>query len=549
LLENYIIEYHNKMQSGEIVACKRIKQIYSKLVNEINNPKEPWIFDIELATRPIEFIEKFCKHSKGKWLGKPIELELFQKAKFQAIFGFVHKDTKLRRCRESFTIEGRKNGKSLETSAIGTFMFIGDKEGGSQVRCVASKLDQSKIVFDEARNMIAQSPTLSNYVKKRKTDLYFEPNFSTFQALSSESNTLDGLNLHCGIVDECHCLKDRNIYDVLKQSMLAREQPLMFVITTAGFVRENIYDSLYEYAVKILDGLIEDDSFLPFIYELDEKSEWTNPDMWIKANPGLGVIKNKDELKSNVERAKNDSSFTSTLLTKDFNIRDTVAGMWLTFDDCNNEETFNFEDFRGSYAVGGADLSSTTDLSCATVIFMKPKSDKKYVHQMYWLPEDLLAQRTKEDKIPYDKWKERGLLRTCEGNKVQYSDITKWFCELYQDYDIRPLWIYYDPWNSQYWTQEMIDTGFTMVECRQGVKTLSQPSKELGADLISNLINYNNNPILKWCLTNTSVKTDENANIKLCKGTNQKQRIDGTMSLLIAYTGLFQHLSDYKSLL
>ncbi|CRF28864.1 Phage terminase-like protein%2C large subunit [Mycobacterium tuberculosis] len=230
-------------------------------------------------------------------------------------------------------------------------------------------------------------------------------------------------------------------------------------------------------------------------------------------------------------------------------MRDTVAGTWLTFDQIDNPETFTMNDICDSYAVGGTDLSSTTDLSCATLLIMKPGSEKKYVLQQYFLPADLLEQRVKEDKIPYDKWADRGLLTLCEGNKVNYSDVTSWFLRMMQEYGIYPVWIGYDPWNSQYWLQEMESHGFCMEIVRQGAQTLSQPMKELGADLAAKRINYGNHPILKWCLTNTSVKRDDNDNIRPIKGQNQRQRIDGAVSLLIAYTVLFNHYEDYQALI
>lgn len=546
---NHIQEYWDKIQSGEIVACKRLIQQYQKLVDELYNPRDPWVFDIEKATRPIEFIEAFCRHSKGKWIGEPVKLELFQKAKIQAVYGFVHKETGLRRCREVFTLVGRKNGKSTEKAATGNYMFIGDGEGGAEVYSVATKKDQARIVWTEAHNMVAQSPALSKHVRKRKTDLYFPVTFSKFEPLASDSNSLDGLNTHYCIMDELHAIKDRNLYDVMKQSMTAREQPILDMITTAGFVRECIFDDIYDYACKVLDGIIEDDRFLAFIYELDDRGEWTDFRMWEKANPGLGVIKDFAELAANVERAKNDPNFLPTVLTKDFNVRDTVAGSWLTFDQINNEETFDIEELRDCYAVGGVDLSSTTDLSCATLLIMKPGSDMKYCIQQYFLPAELLEQRVKEDKIPYDRWAQRGLLTLCEGNKVNYSDVTAWYKKMYEKYGIIPLWIGYDPWNSQYWVQEMKDLNLSMIEVRQGYKTLSQPMKELAADLSAKRINYNNNPILKWCLTNTNVKRDENDNIKPIKGQSTRQRIDGAVSLLIAYTVLFNNLQDYLNII
>lgn len=412
-----------------------------------------------------------------------------------------------------------------------------------------TKKDQARITWTEAHNMVAQSPALSKHVRKRKTDLYFPVTFSKFEPLASDSNSLDGLNTHYCIMDELHAIKDRNLYDVMKQSMTARTQPLLAMITTAGFVRECIYDDIYNYACKVLDGLIEDERFLAFIYELDDRSEWTDFRMWEKANPGLGTIKDFAELAANVERAQHDPNFLPTVLTKDFNIRDTVAGTWLTFDQINNEETFDIKELRDSYAVGGADLSSTTDLSCATLLIMKPGSDKKYCLQQYFLPEELLEQRVKEDKIAYDKWAKRGLLTLCEGNKVNYSDVTDWFARMYQEYGIRPLWIGYDPWNSQYWIEEMKNMGFNMVVVRQGAQTLSQPMKEMGADLCAKKINYGNNPVLKWNLTNVSIKVDENGNIRPIKGVSSRARIDGAVSLLIAYTVLFNNLQDYLNII
>jgi len=548
-MKNYILEYWAKIESGEIQACKRLKQQYQKLVDEIHNPRDPWVFDLKKATQPIEFIERFCKHSKGKWIGKPVKLELFQKAKIQAVYGFVHKETGLRRCREVFTLVGRKNGKSTEKAATGLYMMIGDGEGGAEVYSVATKKDQARLVFTEAVNMVSQSPALSKHIKKRKTDLYFPVTFSKFEPLASDSNSLDGLNVHNGIIDELHAIKDRNLYDVIKQAMSAREQPLLDMITTAGFVRENIFDSIYDYACRVLDGLVEDERFLAFIYELDDRDEWTDFRMWEKANPGLGTIKDYNELAANVERAKNDPDFLPTVLTKDFNVRDTVAGTWLTYEQINNEETFTMEEISDTYAVGGVDLSSTTDLTCATLLIMKPGSEKKYCLQQYFLPSEILEKRVREDKIPYDRWYDRGLLKLSEGNKINYSDVTRWFLRMIEEYRIHPVWIGYDPWNSQYWVDEMIQHGFTMEKVRQGAQTLSQPMKELGADLQAKRINYNNNPILKWCLTNTAIKRDDNDNIRPVKGQNQRQRIDGAVSLLIAYTVLFNHMDDYRALI
>lgn len=538
---NYIQTYYNLIVGGQVIVSKKVRKQFDRLIEDINNPGK-YHFDIDKATRPIEFVEKFCKHSKGQWAGKPVILDLWQKAIIQAIFGFV--DNKgIRKYREALIIVARKNGKSTLLSAIALYMLFADHEGGAQVCCVASKKDQAKIVFTEAKNMVTQSPWLSQLIKKRKSDLYVPLTFSTFEPLASDSNTLDGLNMHCGIIDELHSLKDRNIYDVSKQSMGARTQPLLLIISTAGFVRENIYDNRYEYADKVLNGMIEDERFISFIYELDERNEWTKKKSWMKANPGLGTIKSMEYMKAQVKQATDDKSYLPTVLTKDFNIRETGVGSWLTFEAINNTETFDMNMFKECYGIGGVDLSSVGDLTCASVLVRK--NSKWYLLQKYWIPLEKAEQKEREDKVPYTIWKEKGYVDFCLGNKINYTDVTNWFVELREKYGIYTLWVGFDKWNAQYWQEEMKQNNFQLEEVIQGALTMSSPMKLLASDLESKVINYNNNPVLKWCLTNTQIEVDKNDNIRPVKGKNVKQRIDGTVSLIDAYVVLQRHYEDY----
>lgn len=541
---NYILEYWEGIKTGQFIVSKRVYKVYKKLAQDVYKNGR-YYFDEEKANKPIEFIERFCKHSKGEWAGKEVKLELFQKAYISALFGFIDRNTGFRKYKESLFYVARKNGKSTMLSGIILYMMIADGEGGSECFCVASKKDQARLVFDEVHNMVKQSSTLTKHIKKRKTDLYFNATFSRLQPLGKNSDTLDGLNSHCVVMDELHSIKDRNLYEVMKQSMSARRQPLLLMITTAGTVRECIFDDMYEYACNIADGTFQDDTFLPILYELDSKSEWTDPKAWIKANPALGSIKKIDDLENKVEKAKKSPNDLSGVLTKDFNIRDTVASAWLTFDDINNEEKFDINDFKNCYAIGGADLSITTDLTAATLLLMDKDTQKRYIHQMYWLPSENFEQRVKQDKIPYDKWLQKGLLRLCNGNSINYSDVTAWFVEMLNLYEITPLWIYYDSYSAKYWVEEMENNGFKMVRCIQGAKTLSLPMQMMGADLQAKKINYNNSPILKWCLTNTGVQTDRNGNIVPIKNQAAKMRIDGMASMLDAYTGLFEHYEEF----
>lgn len=505
--KNYIKLYMKDITSGKIEASAKIKTIYSRLVRECDG-EGGYTFDAVKAARPIYFIEQFCRQSKGA-LGQPIQLELFQKAAIQAIFGIVDENG-YRKYNEVLWIMARKNGKSVLLSALSLYMMLGDGEGGAEIDCVASKKDQAKIVFNEARSMVMQSPYLSKYIRKRKTDMYSQFNLGIFQPLSSDSNTLDGLNPHCGVIDELHSIKDRNIYDVVKQGMSARKQPILFQITTSGFNREGIYDSQYEYAERVLNGDITDERFLPLIYELDSTSEWTDESKWIKANPGLGTIKSFSKLKENVEKAKSDPKFKATVLTKDFNLKNVTSDSWLTWDQLNCEDTFDMEYLRDSYGIGGCDLSAVQDLTCATLLIRRPDDPKLYVLQHYFLPEERVSalEATSSKEAPYRLWSERGLMTLCSGSMVNYSDVTSWFCKMRDEYQI-DLWkLGYDRALAGYWAEEMADVfGKTVMQkVAQGPFTWTAPMKELGAKLSDKQINYNNNPILKWCLSNTGVK-------------------------------------------
>ena len=546
---SYIEQYYNEIKAGNCIVSKRVKKQYKKLVDDIKKPTGGYIFDENRASKPIRFIEQFCKHSKGEWAGKPVTLELFQKAYISALFGFIHVETGLRKYRETMFMVGRKNGKSTMLSGIALYMMIADNEPGAEVYSTATKKDQARIIFDETHNMIRQSPDINKFIKKRKSDLYFPLTMSKFQPLGKNSDTLDGLNANCVIMDELHSVKDRNLYEVMKQSQSARRQPLLIMITTAGTVRECIFDDMYAYACSVVDGTFTDDTFLPVIYELDNREEWKDPKAWEKANPGLGTIKKLDDLINKVERAKNNPKDLSGLLVKDFNIRDTISTAWLSFDDINNENTFDIARFKNAYAIGGADLSITTDLTCATLLMMDKVTQERYITQMYWLPRDSFEKRVQEEKIPYDIWLDRGLIRLCNGNTINYSDVTAWFLEMVNEKGITPAWIYYDSYSAKYWVEEMENYGFNMVRCIQGAKTLSLPMQMMGADLKAKKIIYNNNPILKWCLTNTGIQTDRNGNIVPIKAQSAKMRIDGTASMLDAYVGLYEHYNEFLNAL
>lgn len=545
-------QYFSGIGDGRIIACEKMKRIADTLMEKYLNPGE-FHFDLDIANRHIEFIERFCKLPTGK-LGQPLRLELFQKARLQSIFGFVD-DNNLRQYNEVLIIEGRKNGKTTETAAIELDMLMNDKEGAPQIYNVATMLDQARLGFNAANKMMMQSPLLKKHIRKRAADLYCAMNMGFIKALASNTNSLDGLDTHCGVIDELAAIKNRDIYDLVKQSMGAREQPLLFCITTNGFVREGIFDSQYQYASDVLFDRARNNRFLPFIYELDHIDEWDREECWIKANPGLGTVKSIDYLRQMVQKAKDDESFKPTVLVKDFNLKQTSEAAWLRFEDFENTATFTGP-FR--YGIGGLDAADSVDLAAAKVLCMRRDDPNIYVRQMYWMPQAVLdrqeetGNRRERDNVPYQLWKDKGLLRTVPGNKVDKRVMLDWFCELRDQEDIYVLYIGYDPWHIDDSLLREFQSEFgekAMIPVRQGVITLSQPMKDLKADLQAKLIVYNDHPIDKWCFFNTVVKTDVNGNIQPVKGMDTRNRIDGTLALIDGYKVLQDKMGELQSLI
>lgn len=544
---NYVLAYWEEIESGKVVVSRRVRAVYERLAREIREPAHgsPYYFDEEAGERPILFAERFCKQSQGI-IGAPLVLELFQKAYIQALFGFLERETGFRRYRETMFLVGRKNGKSTLLAAIALYLLTSDYEGAAEVYSVATKKDQARKVLTEAVNMVKQSPELRAVLRKRRNDLYFPATASTFEALASDSNTLDGLNSHAVIIDELHAIKDRNLYEVMKQSTSSRRQPLVIMITTAGTVRESVFDSLYQIACDVADGKMTEPTFLPILYELDERAEWTDPAKWQKANPGLGTIKQYKTLAQFVERAKNSPDDLPGVLCKDFNIREVSAAVWLSYEQIKNDLRFDMAEVYNTYAVGGCDLSATVDLTAATLLIRKAGDPTIYVVQHYFLPEKKLENLEEHgtNEAPYRIWADRGLLTICEGNRVNYSQVTEWFCQMRDEHKIDAVKVGYDRALAGYWVDEMKSNGFDMEPVAQGPYTWSQPMREMGAALADHKVNYNQNPILIWCLTNTGVKKSGLNNIQPVKIT-EKRRIDGAVSLLNAWVIYVKYYEDF----
>lgn len=552
---NPILEYWELIKSGKEVVSKKIYKTYKHIVYNMQKSGE-YFYSFKRANHVIEFGENYCRHSKGKFGGHPVRLELWEKAHLATIFGFVDIEGN-RQYRESILIVGKKNGKSLLASIVGLYMLVGDGEPGPEVYAVATKKDQSKIIWLESKRMTKKSPSLRKRIRPLVAEMDSDFNDGVFKPLASDSDTLDGLNIHCVLMDEIHQWKNgKALYDIMADGVSAREQPLVYITSTAGTVREDIYDQKYDEAERVINGYDDvdgyhDEHFIAFIYELDNRKEWTDEKCWKKANPGLGTIKNLATLKAKVEKAKSNPMLVKNLVCKEFNIRETSSEAWLTFENLNNTEAFDIAQLKPRYCIGGLDLSATTDLTCATIIFKVLNNETLYVKQMYWLPADLLEERSKVDKIPYDLWLDQELLRVSEGNKINYKDVTNWFLEVQNELDIYIYKIGYDSWNSQYIIDELQQNfGKESTEpVIQGKKTMSSPMKNMAADLAAKKINYNNNPILKWNLSNAAIDVDKNDNIQLCKTSKATRRIDGVASLIDAYVCLERNYENYINLI
>ena len=555
------VGYMTDILDNRIITCDKIKKLCDKMLPRIDDGYRCWHYEPKRASRPPRFIERFCCSPQGK-PGNRLVLQPFQLFWMELAFGFVDENG-FRQITEVFNLRARKNGKTTEQAALGLYMLTQDGEGAPQCYSAANSKDQASLLYGAMLAMVRNSPALSKRLHKglipdRKQDgLMYRANGGYFTPLSSQTRNLDGLNVHFGVIDEVSAVTNRDIFDLLIQGTSAfdRKQPMVVEISTNGFERDNLFDQQYEYASRWLDGKVDDDHFLPVIYELDDRSEWTDESKWIKANPGLGTIKKEETLRGFVNKAKQDPSFLPTVLTKDFNLPENKASAWLRFEEAVNEEEFDWREKKFRYCVVGYDASDSIDLTAAQALMMAPGDEHLYEMSMYWIPEEALSKhersglRKSRDNVPYRKWVDMGLVRVVPGNKIDHRVIFEWMNELRDDYDVYPFALGYDPWHltDDSW-QDMARSfvGKNRLEpIRFGAKTLSAPMKQIRADYEANRIVDNHNPVNEWNRMNVSVQIDRNDNWLPCKGKGPQGRIDGFAAELCAYIALQRHRDEY----
>lgn len=505
------------------------------------HPKGYW-FDAEAAERPVRTIEAFCKHHKGEWAGKPLLLEEWQKRLIRIAFGWMRPDG-TRRFRILYIEVPRKNGKSEIGAALGLYLLVADHEPGAEIYSSATKKDQAKIVHDTAVAMVKASPELKKWVRSYRNNLHCVRLGSKFEPLGADSSTLDGLNPHGNIVDELHAHRDRGVWDVLDTAMGARRQPMTIAITTAGvYEPESIGWQQHEHAQKVLEGVIEDDAYCAYIAAAPEDADWTLPETWATANPNLGVSVKPDYLAEQCEKAKAQPSFLNTFLRLHLNRWTSQQDRWLAMEHWNAcdqdltpvEAAERESRLAGAVAFAGLDLASKVDIA-AFVLALPREDDVVELVCRFWVPEEKVVERSRRDRVPYDAWVREGWLTATPGNVIDYEFIRAEMNRLSGQYDLREVG--FDPWNATQLATQLSEDGFTMVEVRQGFRSLSEPAKALEARIMAKQIRHAGHPVLRWMVSNVATREDPNGNIAPDKSASS-EKIDGVVATIMAFSRL-----------
>lgn len=523
--------------------CRERHERDLKLCSKKGGHPRGLVYDLEAGERVVKFVERFCKHHKGEWAGQPLLLEDWQKDIIRQAFGWLRADGS-RRFRTMYIEVARKNGKSEIAGALGLYLLVGDNEAGAEVYSSATKKDQARIVWKTAAEMVKASPELKRFIKAFQSSLVVERSSSLFQPLSAESNTLDGLNPHGNIIDELHAHRDRGVWDVLDSAMGARRQPMTIAITTAGiYDKEGIGWEMHDYATKVLEGTFEDDSFYAYIATPDEGDDHFGEIAQQKANPNWGVSVKPSFIAKQAEKAQRQPGFLNEYLIKHLNVWTQQAKRWLPMDKwakCEAEVPVTADRFAlaaereraliGKTCRGGLDLSSKLDLTALVLEFPKPDDVVELVCR-FWLPEERVKEALQKGMKHYETWQRQGWLKTTPGDVIDYEFIRKEVNDLAKLYNIKEL--AFDPWGAMDLATRLTGDGVQMVECRQGFKSLSEPSKDIEARIVQGKVQHMNNPIMWWCASNAVVVADPAGNIKPDKA-KAAERIDGVVGWVMA---------------
>lgn len=557
---SYLLEYRERILTGEIIAGQELILELNNLAEDLHD--DTYFYDRETALLRMDFMEKCVRLTKSPFYNKPMKLLLWQKAFVEAVYSFkMAKESQdigmmIDRFKKILLLIARKNAKSETCSAIGLSELITGNEGADIV-CSSNDDNQASITYDAIDTMRKLIDPDDLDTKRNQRFILNKVTNSKVFKLSDRTRNKEGRNIDFAIVDEIHEMLTNVIAKSIEQSQSLKDNPKFIEITTEGFVIDGYLDDELKICRKIIYQ--EDDTqagrrTLPWFYTQDSEREiFTNPQSWYKSNPTLGVIKKWSYLQEQVEKAQESKADRIFVLAKDFNVKQNRVEAWLNLEDYDYEAVYDLEEFRGCVCLGAVDLSETTDLTCAKILLMKPEDKTKYIHTMYFIPESKLqASDDKNAGAKYEEWAADGHMTITDGNDIDLSLVADWFRDLYEKYDVKLYRCGYDQRFAKEFINRMEEYGWTraagdLVMVLQNAQTLSNAMRLCEADLKSRIVNYNENPVDKWCLKNAAIKVDDK-NQCICVKSEAQKRIDGAVTLIILYEMFRQNRSEFKRL-
>jgi phage terminase large subunit-like protein len=549
--------YVDEVLSGQQVACKWVRLACERHRRDLDNGKERGLrFDETTAKTAIAFF-RLLKHSKGEWAGRPLVLEPWEQFTVWSLFGWKREDG-TRRFRTSYLEVARKNGKTTLAAGIGLYLMLADGEPGAEVYSVATKRDQARISHSEATRMAKSSPQLRRMVTIFKDNIHIVDTASKFEPLGADSDTMDGLNVHGAIVDEVHAHKTRDTWDVIETATGSRRQPLMFAITTSGYDRQSLCFQQHEYTEKVLEGVIQDDSWFGIIYTLDKvqdaggnlvDEDWNDESVWVKANPNLGVSKKWDDMRRKAMRAREMPAALNAFLRLELDIWTQAETKWINLEHWRQcGKAVDADGLRGRTCYGGLDLSSNVDISAWVLTFPPQDDDDDYqVLCRFWIPEEAMVERARRDRVPYPAWVRQGYITATPGSVIDYDFIQAQIDSDAQAYDIQE--VAFDRWGATKIQTDLMEKGGEdwLVQFGQGYVSMSPPMKELERLILEHKLAHGNNPVLTWMANNLVVRQDPAGNLKPDK-EKSIEKIDGMVALVMSLDRALRHEEPKKSI-
>jgi len=527
--------YARAVVANEIVAGKLVNLACKRHLTDLElGAERGLVWRPDAAQFRIGFYPRYLRHSKGEWARRPVDLEPWQKFVIGSVFGWKRADG-TRRFRSVYEEIARKNGKSTKLAGVGLDMLVCDGEPGAEIYAAATRKEQARIIFDEAKRMVASSPALSAALVRFKLNISVDGTASKFEPLSSDDRTLDGLNPHCVLVDELHKHKTRALLDVLDTALGARRQPLLWIITTAGDDSpESVYAQENDYATKVLEGTIEDDATFAFIATIDKGDRWDDPAVWAKANPNLGISVKFDDLERQANKAKKSPAALSAFMRLRLNVRTSSAERAIDMEVWarNGGKRFDPAEMKHRKCWAGLDLSSKIDISAFVKLFEPEEAGGRMrIVPRFWMPLDTLEERAEKDRVPFRQWVDEGYIEVTPGNVIDHDEIERAVLADADEHKIDS--VAYDPWNATQLAASLLGKGVPMVEFIQGLRSYSEPTKELLNLLASTKLDHGENPVLKWMASNLKTHRDKNENLMPHK-LHSTGRIDGITALIMA---------------